>query len=128
MNLLTKFNFIVHIWISKHFFNIFHHFSSSTKNFVSNPYYAKNSQFLLGALIFYLNFYLVRLSSRTNFRYTNLCRKFYERRLFFLPEVRPMVNILQKGFNHVGLRKHSLMLLFGTFVLALLTYIDHHKK
>ncbi|MDX5087542.1 putative holin-like toxin [Lactobacillus gasseri] len=22
----------------------------------------------------------------------------------------------------------SLMLLFGTFVLALLTYIDHHKK
>ncbi|MGX4702434.1 putative holin-like toxin [Lactobacillus gasseri] len=39
-----------------------------------------------------------------------------------------MVNTLQKGFNHVGLRKHSLMLLFGTFVLALLTYIDHHKK
>ncbi|KXA24385.1 hypothetical protein HMPREF3210_01607 [Lactobacillus gasseri] len=28
--------------------------------------------------------------------------------MFFLPEVRPMVNILQKGFNHVGLRKYFL--------------------
>ena len=45
-------------------------------------------------------FYLVRLLLQTKFLYN------YFRRLFFLPEVRPMVNILQKGFNHVGLREY----------------------
>ncbi|WP_269780063.1 hypothetical protein [Lactobacillus helveticus] len=39
-----------------------------------------------------------------------------------------MVNILEKGFNHVGLRLHFFDTLFGMFVLALLTYIDHHDK
>ena len=51
-------------------------------------------------------FYLVRLLLQTKFLYNYFRRKFYERRLFFLPEVRPMVNILQKGFNHVGLREY----------------------
>ncbi|MBO3729999.1 MULTISPECIES: putative holin-like toxin [Lactobacillus] len=37
-----------------------------------------------------------------------------------------MVNTLQKGLSVY--ESISLMLLFGTFVLALLTYIDHHKK
>jgi len=70
------------------------------------------------------SFWFVRLSLRTNFRYTNFCRKFYERRLFFLPEVKPMVNILQKRFNHVGLREHF----FDAFVwYVLVSSADIHR-
>ncbi|WP_369696467.1 putative holin-like toxin [Lactobacillus intestinalis] len=38
-------------------------------------------------------------------------------------------NIKQKGFSQMSVYEAiSLMLLFGTFMLALLTYIDHHNK
>ena len=51
-------------------------------------------------------FCLVRLPLQTNFRYNYFRRRFYEQWLFYLLEVRPTVNKLEKGFNHVGLRLH----------------------
>lgn len=44
------------------------------------------------------------------------------------PEVRPMGYIDERVPAMSVYESISLMLLFGTFLLALLTYIDHHKK
>lgn len=46
----------------------------------------------------------------------------------FSPEVRPMGYIDERVPAMPVYESISLMLLFGTFLLALLTYIDHHKK
>jgi|GEM_PF-805201 hypothetical protein len=47
---------------------------------------------------------------------------------FFPPEVRPMGYIDERVPAMSVYESISLMLLFGTFLLALLTYIDHHQK
>lgn len=46
----------------------------------------------------------------------------------FPPEVRPMGYIDERVPAMSVYESISLMLLFGTFLLALLTYIDHHKN
>ncbi|MEY8572094.1 putative holin-like toxin [Lactobacillus intestinalis] len=58
-----------------------------------------------------------------NFRYNYTGRKSYKMKLFF---VFPPGNRYQ--FQNSVYEAISLILLFGTFVLALLTYIDNHNK
>ena len=53
-----------------------------------------------------------------------LAQEVYERRLFFPPEVRPMGYIDERVPAMSVYESISLMLLFGTFLLALLTTRD----